>query len=252
MDFLVTVLGILFSFTLIQSLLSLAAGGSKNRKLPPGPAPFPIIGNLNKLGDLPHQSLAELAKTHGPIMSLKLGQITTVVISSSVTAKEVLQKQDLAFSNRAIPDAVHASNHHQHSVIWLPVASRWIYLRKIMNSNIFSGNRLDANQHLRRTKVEELISYCRRSSQRGDAVDIGRAAFRTSLNLLSNTIFSKDMTEPLQDTAKEFKDLVWNIMVEVGKPNLVDFFPLLRKIDPQGIRRRLTGYFEKVLKVFGV
>lgn len=99
--------------------------------------------------------------------------------------------------------------------------------------------------------MEELITYCRKSSHSGEAVDIGRAAFRTSLNLLSNTIFSKDLTDPYQDSAKEFKELVGNIMVEAGKPNLVDFFPALKKIDPQGIRHRMTIHFGKVLELFG-
>ncbi|KAJ8549991.1 hypothetical protein K7X08_033698 [Anisodus acutangulus] len=75
------------------------------------------------------------------------------------------------------------------------------------------------------------------SNKNDEAVDIGRAALRTSLNLLSNTIFSKDLTDPFSDSAKE---LALNIMVEGGKPNLVDYFPFLQKMDPQGIRRRMT------------
>ncbi|KAF5729924.1 hypothetical protein HS088_TW20G00291 [Tripterygium wilfordii] len=39
-------------------------------------------------------------------------------------------------------------------------------------------------------------------------------------------------------------------MEEAGKPNLSDYFPLLRKIDPQGIRRRMTLYFGKILELF--
>ncbi|XP_049388160.1 geraniol 8-hydroxylase-like [Solanum stenotomum] len=181
-------------------------------------------------------------------MNLKLGQINAVIISSSLWAKEVMQKQDLAFSNRFVIDALRACNHNDFSVIWLPVNnSQWRTLRKIMNSHIFSGNKLDANEHVRTKKIQELIDYCHKSSKVGEAVDIGRAAFRTSLNLLSNTIFSKDLTDPFSDSAKEFKELVWKIMVEVGKPNLVDYFPFLKKIDPQGIRRSLTDYFTKIL-----
>lgn len=247
MDFLTVVLGLLFALTLIHGLQTLSTRG---KKLPPGPTPLPLIGSLHLLGDQPHKSLARLAKTYGPLMCLRLGFVNTVVITSSNMAKEVLQKQDLAFSSRSIPDAIHAHDQFKYSVVWLPVASRWRSLRKALNSNIFSGNRLDANQHLRCRKVQELIAYCRKNSQKGDAVDVGRAAFRTSLNLLSNTIFSKDLTDPFSDSAKEFKDLVWNIMVEAGKPNLVDFFPFLEKIDPQGIRRRMTIHFGKVIELF--
>ncbi|THG10570.1 hypothetical protein TEA_005655 [Camellia sinensis var. sinensis] len=184
-------------------------------------------------------------------MSLKLGQLTTIVVSSSTMAKQILQKQDLAFSTRSIPDSLHAHDHNHYSVAWLPVADRWRSLRKIMTSNIFSGNRLDANQYLRRQKVEELISYVGKCCQEGVAVDIGRVAFTTSLNLLSNTVFSMDLADPSLDSAKEFKVLVSNIMEEAGKPNLVDYFPVLAKIDPQGIRGRMKVHFAKILQLFG-
>ncbi|XP_070023603.1 geraniol 8-hydroxylase-like [Nicotiana sylvestris] len=180
-------------------------------------------------------------------MNLKLGQVNTVVISSSVLAREVMQKRDLVFANRSVADALRARNHSDSSVVFLPVNTRWRTLRKIMNSNIFSGSKLDANQHLRTKKIEELVDHFHKSAKNGATVDIGRAAFRTSLNLLSNTIFSKDLSDPFSDSAKEFKDLVWGIMVEAGKPNLVDYFPFLVKIDPQGIRRRMTDHFTKVL-----
>nr|WET52779.1 cytochrome P450 76B128 [Ajuga reptans] len=247
MDFLTIILGLLFAVTLIHALQTLSTRG---KKLPPGPTPLPLVGSLHLLGDQPHKSLTALSKTYGPLMCLRLGFINTVVVSSSAMAKEVLQKQDLAFSSRTIPDAIHAHDQFKYSVVWLPVAPRWRSIRKALNSNMFSGSRLDANQHLRCRKVQELIAYCRKSSQAGNAVDVGRAAFRTSLNLLSNTIFSKDLTDPYSDSAKEFKDLVWNIMVEAGKPNLVDFFPFLKQIDPQGIRRRMTVHFGKVIELF--
>nr|BDB51508.1 cytochrome P450 [Scoparia dulcis] len=247
MDFLTILLGLLLSLTLVHGLQLLS---TKSKKLPPGPTPLPIIGSLHLLGDKPHKSLTQLAKTHGSLMCVRLGLINTVVVSSAAMAKEVLQKQDLAFSTRTIPDALHAHDQFKYSVVWLPVSDRWRSLRKVLNSYIFSVNRLDANRHLRSRKVEELINYCRRNSQTGEAVDVGRAAFRTSLNLLSNTIFSMDLSDPYSDSGKEFRDLVWNIMVESGKPNLVDFFPFLEKIDPQGIRRRMTVHFGKMLRLF--
>ncbi|KAJ0692465.1 putative geraniol 8-hydroxylase [Helianthus annuus] len=248
MEFLI-IASLLLSYILIRATFSVLGVG-RTRNLPPGPTRRPIIGNLHLLGDQPHESLAKLAQIHGPIMSLKLGHITTVVISSRTAAKQVLQKQDIAFSARHAPDAVHACNHAGHSVAWLPVCTEWRTLRRILNSNIFSNKSLEANQHLRSQKVEELIAYCRKASLSNDYVDIGRAAFRTSLNLLSNTIFSKDVINPYEDSGKEFKDAIGKIMEDAAKPNLVDFFPALKKIDPQGIRRRMTCNMKKVLEIF--
>lgn len=91
-------------------------------------------------------------------------------------------------------------------------------------------------------------------------MDIGKAAISSTLNFLSNTMFtlnflsntmsSVDLINPSSDSANEFKELVWNMMEEIGKPNLADYFPALIRIDPQRRRHRLTGYAFKMIAVF--
>ncbi|KAL1824347.1 hypothetical protein ACET3Z_011125 [Daucus carota] len=182
-------------------------------------------------------------------MHLKLGSVTTIVISSATIAQQVLQKQDIAFSSRFIPDGLCAFDHNKYSMVFLPIGPRWRSLRKIVNLNIFSVNKLDANQHLRKRKVNEVIEYVRKCSRNGEAVDIGRAAFTTSLNLLSNTIFSKDIADPGRDSAKEFRDLIRDIMIDAGRPNLADFFPVLKKLDPQGVKRNMARHYVDLIEV---
>lgn len=70
------------------------------RTNPPGPKPLPIIGNLHMLGKLPHRSLQALAKKYGPIMSIKLGQVPTIVVSSPETAELFLKTHDTVFTSR--------------------------------------------------------------------------------------------------------------------------------------------------------
>ncbi|KAM3357250.1 geraniol 8-hydroxylase-like [Capsicum galapagoense] len=248
MDYYTLVFGSIFALSFLYTLAKLSSRVTK--KLPPGPSPWPIIGNMHLLGAKPHVSLANLAKTYGPVMSLKLGQLTTVVISSSSMAKQVLKNQDQTFSGRFVPNAVQVHNYCEYSVVWIPVCPEWRKLRRIMNTNIFSCNRLDANQHLRSQKVKELIAYCEKCSQEGKVVDIGEVAFQTNLNLISNTLFSKDLADPFSDSKVELKDVICSIVVEVGKPNLVDFFPILEKIDPQGVKCRATIYFGKLFRLF--
>ncbi|KAK6798467.1 hypothetical protein RDI58_006170 [Solanum bulbocastanum] len=119
-----TPLALLLAWTLVQgfNLLLVALTTNRSRKFPSGPFPLPIIGNLHLLGNQPHKSPAKLADFHSKIMRLKLGQITTVVISSSDMAKQVLQKQDLAFFSRSIPDIVQEDNFHMFSFGWLPAS----------------------------------------------------------------------------------------------------------------------------------
>ncbi|KAJ9147811.1 hypothetical protein P3X46_029930 [Hevea brasiliensis] len=247
-----SVLSLLFTLAFVQTLIFILKG-SKIRspgKLPPGPAPLPILGNLFELGDQPHKSLAKLAKIHGPLMSLRLGRVTTVVISSATLAKEVLQTLDLTFSDRTVAQAIHAHKHHQESVVWLPVGARWRNLRKICNSYIFANQKLDANQDIRLKKIQDLLADVQESCRVGAAVDVGQIAFKATLNVLSTNIFSLDLSDSSSDTVREFKEVVRCIMEEAGKPNLADYFPMLRSIDPQGIRRRMTIHFGKILDLF--
>ncbi|KAK8495828.1 hypothetical protein V6N11_009612 [Hibiscus sabdariffa] len=248
-----SLLCLLFTWLLLQAFNSFRIGrkSSEQGKLPPGPRRLPIFGNLFDLGDKSHRSLAKLAQIHGPVMSLKLGSLTTVVVSSEAMAKEILQKHDLGFLNRTILDSVRACNHYEVGLPWLPMSPLWRTLRKVCNTHIFNNLKLDASEHLRRDKIQQLIAHVGKSCLKGEAINIGQAAFDATINLLSNTIFSVDLVDPNSSTAREFKKTVREIMIEVGKPNLADCFPLLRKIDPQGIRRRITLHFEKLLNLFG-
>ncbi|XP_021717192.1 cytochrome P450 76AD1-like [Chenopodium quinoa] len=221
-----------------------------SNRLPPGPKPKPIFGNIFDLGEKPHRSFANLAKIFGPLISLKLGNVTTVVVSSSYVAEEMFLKNDQSFANRTIPDSVRAGNHDKLSMSWLPISPQWRNLRKISAVQLLSTQRLDASQALRQAKVSQLHAYVQDCSKKLQPVNIGRAAFTTSLNLLSNTFFSIELASHESSTSQEFKQLMWNIMEEIGRPNYADYFPILGYIDPFGIRRRLASYFDELIVVF--
>ncbi|KAK8602265.1 hypothetical protein V6N12_052079 [Hibiscus sabdariffa] len=253
MDFLTSsVLFLLFTSFLFQALNSFRNGRkSSESKLPPGPRRLPILGNLLDLGDKPHRSLAKLSRVHGPVLSLQLGSLYTVVVSSEAMAKEVLQNQDLVFCNRTVVDAARACQFSEFGLVFIPVSPLWRTLRKVCAIHLFSTQKLDANQNLRREKIHELIGKVRKSSLEGEVIDVGQAAFEATLNLLSNTILSMDLVDPNSSLAQEFRTTVSHISHEIGTPNLADYFPLLRKFDPQGIRRRMTVHLEMLLTLFG-
>ena len=72
-----------------------------NTKLPPGPRGLPFIGNLHQFDvSKPHVSFWELSKKYGPLMSLRLGFVPSLVVSSAKMAKEILKTHDLQFCSR--------------------------------------------------------------------------------------------------------------------------------------------------------
>ena len=216
--------------------------------LPPGPRQLPIIGNILALGDKPHRTLANLSQTYGPLMTLKLGRITTIVISSPNIAKEALQKHDQSLSSRTVPDALRV--HHKNSMIWLPASTHWKFLRKLTATQMFTSQRLDASRALRGKKVQELLEYVHENCNNGHAVDVGRSVFTTVLNLISNTFFSLDVTNYNSDLSQEFSNLVVGFLEQIGKPNIADYFPILRLVDPQGIRRKTNNYLKRLTQIF--
>ncbi|WCJ23096.1 Cytochrome P450 76T24 [Euphorbia peplus] len=183
-------------------------------------------------------------------MTLKLGSITTIVISSPEYAKEALQKHDQTLSGRSVVDAARAYDHHKFSVGWLPALDQWRSLRKVMAMELFSSRKLEASQDIHKKKVQELLVFMGENSKTGEAIDIGQVAFTTILNLISNTVFSIDLASYNSNTSLQFYDAILGIMEEWGKPNLADYFPLLRIMDLQGIRRRSKRGFSRLFEIF--
>ncbi|CAN1747946.1 Geraniol 8-hydroxylase [Linum perenne] len=251
MDFLLIIISCLLCLLTTFAVLLRFLSTQTPANLPPGPSRLPIIGNLHNLGDKPHKSLAHLASIHGPLMTLKLGQVTTIVASSPSVAKEILQKHDLVLSDRQLILAIRAHDHHEHGLPWVPVGPKWRNLRKVCNTYLFTTQKLDSNQELRRKKIQELLEAVRRNACENKAVDIGKAAFMTTFGALSTTVLSLDLTDEASEDAREFKEVARCIMDEAGKPNLGDYFPVLGKLDLQGIHRRMSTYFGKVLNLFG-
>ncbi|KAK6920233.1 Cytochrome P450 [Dillenia turbinata] len=216
-------------------------------RLPPAPRGYPIIGNMLQLGKMPHLTLTNLSKTYGPIMSLKLGSTTTILISSSTMAKEVLKTHDEIFVDRPVLDAMRALDHHEYSIAVLPASEKWRYLRKILTMEMFTSQRLNGSQELRQAKVTQLLDHVDKCCENNQTVLVGRASFITSLNFISNTLFSKDVASYDDSHASnEFYELTRGIMVQTGLPNISDYFPSLRWCDPQGLRQKTKLMMEKM------
>ncbi|KAL5210965.1 hypothetical protein ABZP36_006588 [Zizania latifolia] len=227
----------LCAIILVSSLYLLRLFDNARRNLPPGPRPLPLIGNLLDVGaQLPHQSLSRLAQRHGPLMTLHLGAVTTIVASSSDAARDILQRHDAAFSAHAVPEVVRACAHD-----------------RVCSAELFAPHRLDAQQHLRSEKVNRLVSHVARLAREGAVVDVGRVVFTTVLNLLSSTVFTVDLTDLDDDrgeSAGNFKDVITEFSSCVGMPNVLDFFPAVAPLDPQRLRRRLARVFARLHAVF--
>ncbi|KAL8111102.1 cytochrome P450 76T24-like [Apium graveolens] len=225
----------LFFLISVQYLLGLYA----RTKLPPGPIGLPFLGNLLQIGPKPHKSLAKLAKQYGPLISIRLGCDTSVVVSSSEMAREILQKHDVNFCGRSVPDAVAGGlQNHDVSVTWISAGDQWRTIRRALNIYFTNPKKVDKLEGLRLKVVTQMANHLKELSRNGQVVDIGKLAFTTALNQMSNTCFSVDVSDFGSDQdVFGFHKVVKTIMKVDGKINFADYFPWLKIFDPQGIRR---------------
>lgn len=208
--------------------------------LPPGPRPWPILGNIMQLGKMPHVTLSEFTKVYGPLISLKLGSQLVIVGSSPAVAKEILNEKDHLLSARYVPQVMPAerSKLSYTSLGWSPECGiGWKYLRTICRTELFSRNAIESQTRVREKKVMEMVELI--SSKEGDVVNIGEVVFATVLNMLSNILVSKDFIEFKNGTVDgEMKNLVRQMMEVSAMPNISDLYPILSGLDLQGLQRK--------------
>ncbi|KAL0373116.1 UNVERIFIED_CONTAM: Geraniol 8-hydroxylase [Sesamum calycinum] len=238
---------VLLSFC-IHFLLS--TGKFKKKRLPPGPISLPVLGSLLKIGNRPHESLAKLSKSYGPLMTVKFGMLNVVVASSADMAKEILQKNDQAFIGRPTPESVAAGKFQDMSLVWSSgLNPHWKKVRKICNIQLFTNQRMDSLQELRHLVIKKMIARVIEAREAREPLYVGRLAFGTTLNFISNTMFSDDLFDMKSDGIRELKELVGDLVELALKANVADFLPFLRPFDPQGINHRVTVSLDRLHKL---
>ncbi|KAA0055170.1 putative (S)-N-methylcoclaurine 3'-hydroxylase isozyme 2 [Cucumis melo var. makuwa] len=225
---------------------------SSKLPLPPGPNPWPILGNLLQIGQNAHISITQFANIYGPLISLKLGAQRLIVASSPAAATAVLKTQDRLLSARYIfqmtPDR---ALHDQHSLVFSPeCGDQWKNLRSLCKVNLFTAKAIESQAILREKKMKELVKFL--ESKQGSVVEVKDFVFTSVFNTLSNLIFSMDLIDFVGDGFKGIKG-PFKKMMDLGlTPNLADFYPLLRRFDLQGLKNKADIYKNEVDSLWGI
>ncbi|KAI3883144.1 hypothetical protein MKX03_000933 [Papaver bracteatum] len=233
---------------LLQLLRWKATASSRRDRLPPGPQGWPLVGNIFDLGTLPHVSLAKMSRKYGPLVWIRLGAVNTLIISSAEAAAELFKIHDHTFCNRHLIQAFKSDEAMSSIVALSEYGPFWRAMRRLYANEIFSRKRIQESVDLRRRCVDKMINWIKNEAN-GTSIEVAPFVLATSFNLIGNLVLSRDLVDPKSTKGNEFFHLSSELTELVIKPNLADFFPSLRWLDPQGIQKKVKRKLDLILEI---
>ncbi|KAG6481358.1 trimethyltridecatetraene synthase-like [Zingiber officinale] len=225
--------------------------GRSALNLPPGPRPWPIIGNLNLIGHLPHRSLHALSQKYGPLMYLRFGSSPVVVGSSVAMAKFFLKTHDLFFVSRPKTAAGKYTTYDYSDITWSPYGPYWRQARKICLLELFSAKRLDSYEYIRVEEVRALNRALFATASSASLVTLKDYLSTVSLNVITRMVLGKKYLDPAVAaetkivSPEEFKEMIDELFLLNGVMNIGDSIPWLDFLDLQGYIRRMKKLSRK-------
>ncbi|KAG6782277.1 hypothetical protein POTOM_011671 [Populus tomentosa] len=213
--------------------------------LPPGPKPWPIIGNLNLLaGPLPHRNMHALVQKYGPIMQLKFGSYPVVVGSSVEMAEAVLKTNDVKLADRPKIAAGKYTTYNYSNITWSQYGPYWRQARKICLMEIFSPKRLDQFETVRVQELQALLRKLFVSA--GKPINARDNFSDLSLSVISRLVLGKNYTvkdgnQKEYMSPKEFKEMIDELFLLNGVLDIGDSIPWLAFLDLQGYIKRMKA-----------
>ncbi|KAK3019808.1 hypothetical protein RJ639_004801 [Escallonia herrerae] len=217
---------------------------SKGIRHPPGPPGLPFIGNLHQLDNSDLQRyLWQLSKKYGPIMSLRLGFVPALVISSAKMAKEVLKTHDLAFCSRPALFGQQKLSYNGLDVALSPYNDYWREMRKICTLHLFSSRRVQSARPIREDEVSRMIQNISQLANSGRLTNLSETLMTLTSTIICRVAFGRRYDGEGHES-RRFHKLLHECEAVMASFYVSDYFPLMGWFD------KLTGMCARLEKNF--
>ncbi|KZT69389.1 cytochrome P450 [Daedalea quercina L-15889] len=130
----------------------------RQRDLPPGPPPFPILGNIPQMSLLyPEKQFAQWRNKYGDTIFLKMFNTPVLVINSVTVARELLNKRSAIYSSRPYSVLQIELLGWEHDFGLIPYNEELRRHRRWMYLPFFAKSSLDATAGVQRNEVITLL-----------------------------------------------------------------------------------------------
>ncbi|XP_078581516.1 cytochrome P450 2U1-like [Branchiostoma floridae x Branchiostoma japonicum] len=203
------------------------------RNLPPGPKGWPLLGNITMLAR-GHRflTMAEWAKTYGPVYRIQLGRRTVVVLSGYDVMHEALVKRGEDFSSRPNDPVTKLINTQRLGIIAAPFGTPWKEHRKftLMSLREFGFGKRSLEGKI----LEESVALQAEIMKMGNKpFNIRRMVQNAVTNVICSIVFGSrfeyndDKFTRLMDALD--RGLSFNFFGQIAV-----FFPILRRVPGLG------------------
>ncbi|PIA39701.1 hypothetical protein AQUCO_02600269v1 [Aquilegia coerulea] len=230
-------------YSIFYLLSSSYKKGLHHRLLPPGPLGLPLLGHLHLLGELPHRNLQRLAKKYGPIMTLRLGLIPTMVVSSPEWAELFLKTHDMVFASRPKSQAAEYMSYGQKNLVFSQYGSYWRNIRKLCTLELLSNSKIELFKSMRSEELSNFIELIKNASESRSIIDITAKVESLLEDMTYRMVFG------FKDDKFNIKSCLQEVVMLTGTFNVSDYIPSLKALDLQGLGRRMKAC-SKVLDKF--
>ncbi|KAI3447311.1 hypothetical protein Pfo_003976 [Paulownia fortunei] len=210
---------------------------------PPGPPGLPFIGNLHQFDTAtPYIYLWQLSNKYGPLMSMKLGSVPVLVVSSPEMAKEVLKTNDLAFSSRPRVLGQDKLSYSGLDVAFAPYSDSWRELRKICVLHLLSNKQVQSFRPIREDEVFRMIRNLSARASSGEVANLSVTMLSLTSTLICKIAFGKMQDEEGSERHR-FDELMIESQAMQGGFFFSDYLPSFSWVD------KLSGMIARLDKI---
>ncbi|KAJ3704184.1 hypothetical protein LUZ61_007889 [Rhynchospora tenuis] len=195
--------------------------------LPPGPWKLPFIGSLHHLvtAGLPHHALCNLARSHGPVMLLRAGEIDIIVISSAEATQEMTKTLDAKFASRPQMSLSNVLLYRSTDITFSD-GVYWRQLRRICNTDLFCTTRVISFASIRQEEILSMLrTFCKGSPDR-TPLNLSMMIAEMVNNIVCRSAFRERCTR-----RGRFMEIMKQISEFSSGFSLSDLFPSLSWMD---------------------
>ncbi|VAI11723.1 unnamed protein product [Triticum turgidum subsp. durum] len=208
-------------------------------RLPPGPCPWPVVGNLRQIKPVRCRCFQEWAERYGPIFSVWFGSSLTVVVSTPELAKEVLKDHDQQLANRTRNRSTQRFSRNGQDLVWADYGPHYIKVRKLCNLELFTQKRLEALRPIREDEVTAMVSSVHRAAtgpgNEGKPLVVRSHLAMVSFNNITRLVFGKrfmNANGDINEEGQEFKSIVNNGIKIGASLSIAEYVWYLRWLFP--------------------